>query len=263
MDPFFRWMARNQKVMRICLAWILGTCLGILRLKTQMSWILLIPLLLWGVILLSTFVNYCYLRFQKRTMQIFYEQCDPYPFLDEIRTQFSYKLPPLHDTSLRINLAMALHNTGETQTAIDVMKNIQVDNKKAINSFSKVIYYNNLSVFYMETGDFAASEEAYRQFLELFTKLHRKAFEKQCNDMIVSAEAEHLYRVGQYAEALEMVKSAQLTTAHARVDGALFRAKCCIALGDQNTARQELNYVIDNGNKLAAVDKAWKMLKET
>ena len=261
MDPFFRWIARHHNVMRQFLALILGTLLGILRLKTQMSWLLLIPLLLWGVVLISMLVNYSYLRFQKRTMQIFYEQCDPYPFLEEIRAQFSYKLPRIHDTSLRINLAMALHNTGETQTAIDVMKNIQVDNKKAINSLSKVICYNNLSVFYMETGEFAASEEAYRQFRELLSKLHRKAFEKHCNDMIVSAEAEHLYRVGQYADALEMVKSAQLTTAHARVDGALFRGKCCIALGDQNTARQELNYVIDNGKMLAAVDRAWELLR--
>lgn len=260
MDHLFRWIAKHQRVVRFSLALALGCCLGIVRIKTGMSVFLTVALVLWGAILVSLAVNYSFMRFQKRALKIMTDQCDPDPFLHEMQTQVSYDLTPILDTMLRINLALAHYHKGSVQIAMDIMKHIPYDQKRKTNIAIKTIYYNNLSVFLTDLGDYDGAEEAYGHFMELVNGKIRKAFVKQYPNTIPMAEAEHLYRTGEYAAALEKANETHPTHTQGKVETALFRARCAIALGAHNAARQDLNYVIENGNKLAAVDKAWELL---
>lgn len=260
MDIFFRWIEKHHKFVRACLALILGVGLGILRIKTDMSWILLIGLLLWGSILVSVVSTYPLMRFQRRALKILTEQCDPFPLLKEMQDQVSHGYAQPLDTVLRIDLAVALFNCGSEQTALDVMRLIPVETTKKLSPIHKALYYYNLAFFRMETGDFEGSEEAYRRFGEIAVGKVRKAFMKKYPEIFEMSEAEHLYRMGDYAAALEKARRIRHKSASAKVGGALFCARCAIALGDRNAARQDLNFVIENGNRLSEVDKAWKLL---
>ena len=262
MDFFFRWLASHNKALRTTLAVLLGAGLGILRIRTDMPLILLIALLLWGAILVSYVGIYPLIRFQKRAMTIFTDQCDPYPFLQEMQTQVSYKLPEALNTVLRIDLAMALYKTGSVQTALNVMANIPIEGKKRVNPIHKAIYYNNLAFFRMESGDYSGAEEAYRCFLELVNSKSGKGMRKRLADTIAMGEVEHLYRMGDYAAAFEKVQRIHPPKLASQVETALIRSKCAIALEDQTSAREALNFVIEKGNKLISVAKARELLKE-
>jgi tetratricopeptide (TPR) repeat protein len=262
MDSFFRWLASHNKALRTALALLLGGGLGILRIRTDMPLILLIALILWGAILFSCVAVYPLIRFQKRAMTVFTDQCDPYPFLQEMQTQVSYKLPEALHTVLRTDLAMALYNTGSLQTALNVMANIPIEGKKRVNPLHRAVYYNNLAFFRMETGDYSGSEEAYRRFLELVNAKSAKAMRKRLADTIAMGEVEHLYRIGDYATAFEKVQRIHPPKLASQVETALIRAKCAIALGNLDHARDSLNFVAQKGNKLFAVTKARELLKE-
>ena len=128
----------------------------------------------------------------------------------------------------------------------------QVDQEKTTEMLMEAY---NQGVNYFDTAFFYCHENS-----EIAVGKVRRAFMKKYPEIFEMSEAEHLYRMGDYAAALEKARRIRHKSASAKVGGALFCARCAIALGDRNAARQDLNYVIENGNRLSEVDKAWKLL---
>ena len=262
MDTVLRWMVRHQRAFRVLLALIYGLVLGALRIQMDVPLALMIVLIIFGSVVLVLASSHPLIYFHKRALKIMTDECDPRPFLAEMQTMVSYGLSQPLDTVMRMDLATALHNSGSAQAALDVMAHISVEGNKKLNPIYKALYYNNLAFFRMEADDFAGAEEAYRRFRELARGGILKALTKSSDETVAMTEAEHLYRLGDYAAALENARQIRHKTASGKVDGALFRARCALALGDQTMARTELNYVIEHGNYLAAVDKARELLKD-
>ena len=262
MDSVCRWIARHHKLTRTILSLLLGLCIAMVHLCLDVPFLLAILLIYPCSILLVTALTACGGRFQNRALKIMTEQCDPYPYLQELQTQLSYDYPPGIEIIVRLNLATALHNTGSTQVGVNVMKLIPIEEKGRARSVTKAMYYNNLATFLSHSGDAAGAEEAYRKFLELADGKAKKVLQKRYPHLRTLAEAGHLYATGEYAAALEKCRGIPPKSAYDRVSIASFRAKCCIALDDPDSARRELNYVIANGNRLALVNDAWEMLKK-
>lgn len=262
MDSVCRWIASHYKSVRTILSMLLGGGLGMLILCFDLPIWLVFLLIYPCSVLLLTALTACGGRFQNRALKIMTEQCDPYPYLQELQTQLSYGYPSGIEIILRLNLATALHNTGSTQVGVNVMKLIPIEKKGRARSVTKAMYYNNLATFLSKTGDAAGAEEAYRKFRELSDGKAKKVLEKHYPHLTPLAEAGYLYTIGEYAAALEKCRGIPLKSAYDRVSIASFRAKCCIALDDPDSARRELNYVIANGNRLALVNDAWEMLKK-
>ncbi len=262
MDSFCRWVASHHKPVRTVLSVLLGLGIATLILRFDFPYLLAFLLIIPCSVLLVTALVSCGGRFLNRALRIMMDQCDPYPFLHELQTQLSYGYAPGYELTLRLNLATALYNTGSAQVALNVMKLIPIEKTGRATSLIKAMYYNNLTTFSSQMGDNAGAEDAYEKFLELANGMAKKALEKHYPQLMPLAEAGHLYRMGEYAAALEKCRSVPLNTAYDRVSNACFRARCAIALEDQDTARRELNYVIAHGNKLAMVQDAWAMLKK-
>ena len=243
------------------LAVLYGAGLGALRICWDLPLGLMIALVVLGSATLILVSNYPMIYFHNRALKFMTDECDPRPFLAEMQTMVSYRLSQPLDTVMRMDLATALHYSGSAQAALDVMAHISVEGNKKLNPIYKALYYNNLAFFRMEAGDFEGAEEAYRRFRELAVGGVLKALTKSSDETVAMTEAEHLYRMGDYAAALENARQIRHKTASGKVDGALFRARCALALGDQTMARTELNYVIEHGNYLAAVDKTRELLK--
>lgn len=262
MDQFYRFVAAHRRGVTAVVMVLLCALVFVLELYFDPSL---------GVLYLLTFlfgfplifgVTLCSVKLQNRALKVMVDSCDPYPYLEEMQTRLSYRNSPLQDILLRIDLAMALYNTGSTQVALNVMRNIPIDSKKAANPVIQAIYYNNLAALLAQTGDYAGAEEAWSKFAVLVKGKAKKAFDRHYPFIVILSEADHLYRTGEYAAALEKARLSTPKTAMERVEAAHFRAKCAIALEDHDTARRELNYVIANGNKLAVVSDAWEMLKK-
>ena len=262
METVLRWMVRHQRAVRVFLALIYGLVLGALRIRWELPLDMMLALIILGSATLVLVSTYPMIYLQKRALKIMTDQCDPRPFLAEMQTMVSSGLSKSMDAVLRMDLATALHNSGSAQAALDVMAHISVEGNRKLAPVYKALYYNNLAYFRMEAGDFDGAEEAYGRFRELAVGGVLKMLTKNSDETVAMTEAEHLYRLGDYAAALENARQIRHKTAIGKVDGALFRARCALALGDQTMARMELNYVIEHGNYLAAVDKARELLKD-
>ena len=260
MDSFCRWVASHHKFARTALGALLGALIAMLILVFDLPYVLAFVLILVCSYLVLVVLYACGGRFQKRAAAQMTGQCDPYPFLHELQTQLSYGYTPGYDASLRLNLATALHNTGATAVALDVMKRIPIEKKGMARALTKALYYNNLAAFLGETGDASGAEAAYRKFRELADGKAKKVLMKYYPHLSPMAEAGQLFRQEQYAAALEKCRGVPWTTLYDQVEKALFRARCSIGLGDHDSAREALRFVIENGNKLAAVDKARELL---
>lgn len=262
MDTFCRWVARHIKAVRSVASVFLGAVIAMLILIFDLPYPLAFVLILVCSYVMLTVLYACGGRFQKRALAYMMEQCDPYPFLRELQTQLSYGYTPGYEAIMRLNLATALHNTGATGVALDVIKHIPIEKKGLARAITKALYYNNLATFLGETGDADGADAAYRKFRALADGKAMKVLSKYYPHLSTMAEAGQLFRHRDYGAALEKCRSVPLKTPYDQVENALFRARCSIGLGDHAAAREDLRIVIENGNKLAAVDKARELLKE-
>lgn len=260
MDSFCRWVAGHVKAARTVLSVLLGALIAMFILFFDLPYPLAFVLVLVFSYLIVAWLSTCGGRFQKRALVQMTQQCDPYPFLHELQTQLSYGYTPGYEASMRLNLATALHNTGATGVALDVMKQIPIEKKGLARAITKALYYNNLATYLGELGDAAGAEEAYRKFRAVADGKAKKVLAKYYPHLTTMAEAGQMFRRGEFAAALENCRSVPLKSPYDRVENALFRARCSIGLGDLDAAREDLCFVIENGNKLAAVDKARELL---
>jgi hypothetical protein len=74
-------------------------------------------------------------------------------------------------------------------------------------------------------------------------------------------ESEILYYEGDYSNALRKVAWIKLPHRKMVVEGAFLAAKCHLALEEPEKAREKLNYVVHNGNKLHIVQEANALLE--
>ena len=262
MDSISRWIAKHQQIVYFTTCGVLGVLLAMMKTRFGLPFFPTILPVIAIVYIVALSIVSCGVRFQEHARKIMVEQCDPYPFLKEVQTQLSYSNFPFYEILLRINLANALYNTGATQAALDVMNRIPVEKKRSLKPHVKAMYYNNLASYLQDLGNISAAEDAYRKYAELADGKARKALMKHYPNLPPMAEAGHLYRMGEYAAAMEKCRAVVPATAYIRVSLAMLNARCAADLGDTEAARRELQFVLDNGNRLAVVDRA-KALLET
>lgn len=260
MEKLTRWIARNRTLSLTCFAVLLGVVLGILTAciglskgaMVAMSFALAVPMVI--------LVNYCSAGFLNKALKILHEQCDPYPFLGETREQLTYRNRPQMELVLKINHAMALRYAGEYQRSWEILHNIHIDKSAAISPSMKAVYYNNLTDILTCLGRYDEAEIWYRKTVQIINDLPKRSGAKLYN-VRDGAIAEHFYRIGEYQTALERHRALERKNTISMVEGALFRAKCHIALAENEAAREDLEYVMKYGNKLHCVAEAREMLE--
>lgn len=261
MDKVFRFACAHRKGVSRVAGAVIGLGISIPVLVFDWPFPVMLFLAFALILVYSVAMGQCSTRLLKPAADVLLERCDPYPYQEELRTHLGYWNGLQLDILLRVDFAMTLHHTGATETALNVMKNIPMNNKGA-NPVIQAIYYNNLAAFLTHTGDCAGAEAAWEQFRKLAWGKAKKAMEKHYAATLVLAEAQHLYRIGEVPAALDKAAAAPEKTAMDRVCHAWFRAQCYSMLDNHDEARRELNYVIANGNKLSLVNDAWEMMKK-
>lgn len=261
MEKLVRWIAKNRTLTMTAMVVVLGTLLGYLTVYLELSKPSFILLAVVWATAMVIIVNNCGSGLQNKALKVLNEQCDPYPFLEETREQLTYRNPPQTELVLKINHAMALRQTGEYQRSWEILHNIHIDKSAAISPMMKAVYYNNLTDILTHLGRYDEAEIWYRKTVQIINDLPKRSGARLYG-VRDAAIAEHFYRIGEYQAALERHSAAEVKHALSTVEAAMFRAKCAIALDDRETARKELDYVIEHGNRLYYVTEAREMLEK-
>lgn len=193
-------------------------------------------------------------------------ECNPFPMLET--TAFLLSKNGIGRTAQRkkilfsINHAVALRDTGEYEQAIEHLR--RVPPRPDMPPQVHAIFYNNLADLFHLMGSYEEADAAHEQFLRWEQAITNPNIRQKLDYTLHSAVAAWFYRKEDYQSAKSRLEQIQNGTLASRVDNALLYARACIKLGEYDTAREKLAFVIQNGNRLHAVTEArslWETLE--
>lgn len=261
MKSIYRWVSEHSGLCRALLFLLL---LGFTVYAATFEYvdflsIYLLDLAVW--FFLGRFIATAPVKLLQEPVEQLQQQCDPYPMMEETQRQLSRHFDGPHRQLLEINYAAALRETGEFEKAWQLLEEINIDKFPGTTPYLKYIYYHNLCDinYVLDRRDEARIwhrkvRQIHRDILPSKGKLELDA----THDLM---EAHILYYEGNYEDALRKVAWIKLPNRKMALDGALLAAKCHIALEEPEKAREKLQYVIDNGNKLYIVKEAGALLE--
>lgn len=206
-----------------------------------------------------TFVNSVSDLLLREPLEKLEQGCDPYPLLAEVEIHMK-KLPDsFQGQMIQINYALALVQTGSYEKALEVLEAVDMD--KYPNPIAKFIYYNNLCDLMTRLDRYPEADSWYRKSLEILDSMPNNRLKGRLDRTVEMNAIEALYRDQDYVGALRRLARIPCPTPRAVVDAALLAARCNLALEEWDKAKEKLQYVIDNGNRLQCVTEARALLE--
>ena len=190
------------------------------------------------------------------------QECDPYPLLDALRQIVAKNQNSPQQQSAQINYAQALRLVGENYKCADILAQINIDRYPATNIYTKFIYYNSLADVLFALERDPEAHIWHRKAMQIYTDMPQNKLKQQLEPDVQLSAAGALYRAGDHITALQKVAWIKCKGKRQLLDAALLAAKCHLALEEPEKAKEKLQYVADNGNKLHIAEEA-RVLLET
>lgn len=220
--------------------------------------IYLIDLVIW--FLVGRFIATAPGKLLQEPIEIVDQQCDPYPLLQEMERQMARKENGAQRQLTELNYAMVLRTVGENHKAAAILEHINIDRFPSTSPYTKFIYYNNLSDVLFALERDVEAKIWHRKAMQIYNDLPENKMKQQLSVTCQISEAEALYHGLDYDKALRKAAWIKCSSKRQLLDTALLAAKCHIALKEPEKAREKLQYIIDQGNKLHIVEEAQALL---
>lgn len=261
MRSFYRWVFEHSGLCRLLLLMALGafSFYAATFPYTDFLVIYLIDLAIW--FLAGRFIASAPFKLLEEPNRHLNENCDPYPMLEELRSMLDRNMVGPQHQLLEINYALCLRETGEYHHAAEILENLNIDKFPATDPLSKYTYYHNLCDIQYLLGNDAEARIWARKFRQIYQDIPMTKAKQALTCIHDLMDAEILYYEGNFEHALRKVAWIKLENKRMVVDGAMLAAKCHIALEEPEKAKEKLQYVLDNGNKLHVAQEASQLLE--
>lgn len=261
MKTIYRWISGHTGLCKACLflglAWFTFSMVG--QQYVSFLTVYLVDLVIW--FFGTRFISMASGKLLQEPMEILDQQCDPYPYLEEIRRQMAIRQTGVQEQAAQINYALTLRMTGDNQKAAELLEQINIDRYPGATPYFKFIYYNNLSDALFAVERTLEARIWHRKAKQIYEDLPEGKMKQQYAHTIQLSEAESLYWEKDYDKALRKVAWISCRSQRTLLDAALLAAKCHIALEEPEKAREKLQYVVEHGNKLHIVQEAHGLLE--
>ena len=259
MEKVYRWIAKHQVASRILNAIIWG-CLGGYLIRLGMTnWVgLLLACLMLSVC--SIYLANTDLLLQKKPLEHLKDQCDPYPFLEEMQTQQSYPGSDIAKQLRTINYAMALRCVGHYDQAYTLLRGINIDKNAGMLPSAKVTYYNNLMDLCELMGKYQEAVIWYEKTAQIFNDMRPGKQKEQLRRAIEVNRATYHFCNGEYELALRCLGQDKPKNLSERIENAMMYGRTYLAMGETERAKKPLQFVAENGNKLYCATEARELL---
>lgn len=217
--------------------------------------------------LLLVFVIYAYVEYSpepimRKALKELNDNCDPYPLLKETEKLLTYKNSEVLEQIILINHAVGHRSVGEYQKNLDILKTLNIDKTVGIQPMQKVVYYNNLMDACGMLEKYDEAEVWYSKMMLILADIKNEKQLEALESAMQSATAFHHFCQKEYDKALQIMREKKDINRNNAVDNAMLYAKIATAMGDIDTAKNKLQFVIENGNRLYAVQEAKERLAE-
>lgn len=217
--------------------------------------------------LVLAFIIYAYVEYSpdpiiRKAVVELNDNCNPYPLLAETEKLLAYKNSEMLHQIILINHAAALRCIGEYQRNLDMLRTLNIDKVPGMLPTNKVVYYNNLMDACELLGKYDEADVWYSKMMLIHADITNQKQLEELEHTILCAKAFHFYYEKAYNKALLMVQDMTAKSRKDKVENAMLYARIAIAMGDVETAKAKLQYVIENGNKLYVVTEARQMIEQ-
>lgn len=260
MEKLSRWIAkRNIWITRIG-AFVL--CVLVIWGQLVWDWPVFLGLLLYfgGYYLLALLVGSRADSLLRAPLKVLKEQCDPYPFLEEVREQQCYPGTEALKQMRTIDYAMVLRSIGEYDQAFALLSTTNIDKYAGTQPAVKAIYYNNLMDLCMLMGKHQEAVIWYDKLLLIFHDMKPGKQKDRLHHLVDTNRAMYHFCKGEWEQALQALGTAKIENLNDRIENAMMYARVYLALGETEKAIKPLQFVAENGNKLYFVTEAKELL---
>lgn len=259
MEKLNRWMAKHPR--------ITGMLIGIAMVFAGQWWVsmgvpewLTYPFLAVALIVFVLWAGTAGPRLLRKPAKYLKEQCDPYPYLEEINVQREY---PGNGTAKQlrdIDYAMTLRCIGEYELAYALLTQINIDKHGGMIPAYKVIYYNNLMDLCALMGKHREAVIWYEKLLQMFNDLKPGKQKEQLRKTVDTNLADYYFCKGEYDRALRALSQAKPENLSDRIENAMMYGRTYLAMGKTEEAKRPLQFVAENGNRLYFATEARELL---
>ena len=259
MEKFNRWAAKHAwAAIAIgcvcCFAALSGLAIAQVFPKALITPCLVLFAVIWGVWVLTR-AN----ALLRPSLQKLNTRLDPYPMLEETKTQLDYPGYKHFVVARQMNYALALHFTGQHDSAYEQLASIPIESLPRAQALLKATYYNNLMAVCLAQDYFAEAETAYENMLRHFGGIKSNTQKASMTYTVETKRAQLHFCRREYEQAIALVDKEPINPL-LQVGNAFFRARIYLAMGDVENAETELEYVVQHGNRLYYVTEAQALL---
>ena len=261
MEKLNRWIAKHAMVVYAVSAVLAFVAAMVAIDRWYGPWALLIYLLLFGWIFLSSrFILNRGGALLKAPLDMLMHRCDPYPYLEEAREQMDYAGNWNMKLSRIITLALALCEVGEYEQMGQLLLSVSPEMVAKAHPANQAIYYSLLCNGYARQKKTAEMEMRHNQFLEAYQSVHNKKHKVWLEPRVISHYASYHFARQEYSQALQFLEKFPDQGLRDRVVRAYSLARIYATINETEKAMEQLEFVINNGNQLYIVTEAKALL---
>ncbi len=256
----YRWCAKNSRL--VMFLWIIPATLifSMIFIYYELP---ILPVVLFYLIMCFTgwmFVSSCARQLLIKALNALNDECDPYPLLKEAENHMSYAYSQSNKQVLLIDYCCALSEIGEYKENLEKLESIIIDKYTSTLPITKAIYYNNLAAAYLNLNVLEKAELCINKAKQLYDELKNVKQKNMLSSSIQSNIANLAYHRQDYNKSIEILDNIQTKNLRDSVYIALSYAEIYIVQDKIEEAKLKLQFVIENGNKLIAVQRAKDLL---
>lgn len=205
-------------------------------------------------------MNFCLMQLIKAAQKTLWDQCDPYPLLNEIEVQMTYKNSEHFKQLLLIEYSLVLQVIGEYNKAMEKLESVNIENYAKKSPSSRSQYFGRLASIHLCLNDIEKAELNINRSIEILNGEKNKKLKSMSLMLIQYKVAELSYLKKDFDKSIEILNSIVERAKINFLHKAFLYAKNYIEQNKIDEAKVELQFVIQNVNKLIYVQIAKDLL---
>jgi len=193
----------------------------------------------------------------------YFSNCDPEKSIEILEKNLSHRKKSRYQQLYVINKSACLGALGRYSEALELLRKNDFINDLKTPPGNEIIYYNNLSSNYVGLKDFDSAKESLDKAFEIYNKskkpiqMYRTLYKcLTLSKVSMDISEGNLENAEEFL--IEELKNENIKKNIVETNFDL--ARLYIKLGRNEEAKERLQYVIENGNKLYCVDEAKDLL---
>ena len=184
--------------------------------------------------------------------------CNPQEFYEDMQFMLSTRLSRSYKFAVKSNLALYYHDVGDNAQSIAIMDELK---DKWVNKAQKLVYYNNLAIYYAKC-DKEKARECLEEAKAIAAGIRNQKRRERIEAVLRNSEATVLFYEGDLDKALEYISQPVQDSIRSKAYAEMLVGKIFFYKGMFEDARNHFLTCLTLANKLAIADEAQMYLQK-